>query len=98
MSDIEIHGTCPSALAGVKDAFAANFAAGEEIGARFTLCEDGEVVLDIWAGAADRAREKPFDDKTVTTLCLDDHGNATVVGVSASLKSSWRHEPNWGIS
>ena len=68
MSDIEIHGTCPSALAGVKDAFAANFASGEEIGARFTLCEDGEVVLDIWAGAADRAREQPFDDRTVTQV------------------------------
>ena len=68
MTTPDIHGTCPPAFAAVKDAFAANFAAGEEIGARFTLCEDGEVVLDIWAGAADRAREKPFDDRTVTQV------------------------------
>ena len=57
---VDISGTAPARLAAVTDAFAANFDAGLELGARFTLVEAGEVVLDIWAGHADRARTKPF--------------------------------------
>ncbi|MET0273958.1 MAG: serine hydrolase domain-containing protein [Phenylobacterium sp.] len=65
---VEIAGHAPARLAAVKDAFAANFAAGEELGARFTLVEAGEVVLDLWAGHADRKRTRAFDDRTLTTI------------------------------
>ncbi|MDB5463703.1 MAG: estA [Phenylobacterium sp.] len=65
---VEIAGYAPARFAAVKDAFAANFDAGEELGARFTLVEAGETVLDLWAGHADRARTKPFDDKTLTMV------------------------------
>src|SRR5258706_10517886 len=65
---VEIAGHAPTRFAAVKDAFAANFAAGEELGARFTLVEAGETVLDLWAGHADRARSKPFDDRTLTPI------------------------------
>ncbi|HEY2358508.1 MAG TPA: serine hydrolase domain-containing protein [Phenylobacterium sp.] len=64
----EIAGHAPARFAAVKDAFAANFAAGEELGARFTLVEAGETVLDLWAGHADRARTKPFDPRTLTPV------------------------------
>ena len=64
----EIAGHAPARFATVKDAFAANFAAGEELGARFTLVEAGETVLDLWAGHADRARTKPFDMRTLTPV------------------------------
>jgi CubicO group peptidase (beta-lactamase class C family) len=65
---VEISGTAPPRFARVKDAFAANFEAGLELGARFTLVEAGEVVLDIWAGFADRKRTKPFDARTLTPV------------------------------
>lgn len=65
---VEISGTAPPRFAAVKDAFAANFAAGEELGARFTLVEAGEVVLDLWAGHADRKLTKPFDDRTLAPV------------------------------
>lgn len=65
---VEIAGTAPPRLAAVKDAFAANFEAGLELGARFTLVEAGEVVLDLWAGYADRQRTRPFDDRTLTPI------------------------------
>ena len=65
---VEIAGSAPARFGAVKDAFAANFEAGEELGARFTLVEAGEVVLDLWAGWADRARSKPFDDRTLTPV------------------------------
>jgi CubicO group peptidase (beta-lactamase class C family) len=65
---VEIAGTAPPRFAAVKDAFAANFEAGLELGARFTLVEAGEVVLDIWAGYADRARTKPFGPDTLAPV------------------------------
>jgi CubicO group peptidase (beta-lactamase class C family) len=65
---VEIAGLAPARFAAVKDAFAANFEAGQELGARFTLVEAGEVVLDLWAGFADRARSKPFDDTTLAPI------------------------------
>jgi CubicO group peptidase (beta-lactamase class C family) len=65
---VEIAGLAPIRFDAVKDAFAANFAAGEELGARFTLVEAGEIVLDIWAGHADRGKTLPFDDKTLTPI------------------------------
>ncbi|HLZ84445.1 MAG TPA: serine hydrolase domain-containing protein [Caulobacteraceae bacterium] len=65
---VEISGLAPSRFAAVKDAFAANFDAGEELGARFALVEAGETVLDIWAGFADRGRTRPFDERTLTPI------------------------------
>ncbi len=65
---VEIAGLAPIRFDAVKDAFAANFAADEELGARFTLVEAGEIVLDIWAGHADRAKTRTFDDKTLTPI------------------------------
>jgi CubicO group peptidase (beta-lactamase class C family) len=65
---VEIAGYARADLAAVKDAFAANFEAGEELGARFTLVEAGEAVVDLWAGFADRARTRAFDEATLTPV------------------------------
>jgi CubicO group peptidase (beta-lactamase class C family) len=65
---VEVSGLAPARFARVKDAFAANFEAGQELGARFTLVEAGEVVVDLWAGFADRARSRPFDDTTLAPI------------------------------
>lgn len=65
---VEISGFAPPRFAQVKDAFAASLAAGEELGARFTLVEAGEVVLDLWAGWADRKRTAPWDDRTLAPI------------------------------
>lgn len=65
---IEIHGVCPPAFAAVREAFAANFAEGEELGARFSLALAGEIVVDLWAGTADRAGSRAFDENTLTPV------------------------------
>lgn len=64
----EIHGLCPERFSGVRAAFEDNFAAGQELGARFSLVERGELVVDLWAGFADRQRAKPFDERTLTPV------------------------------
>ena len=65
---VEVSGFAPARFSQVKDAFAASFAAGEELGARFTLVEAGEVVLDIWAGWADRKRTVAWDERTLAPV------------------------------
>lgn len=64
----EIHGHCEPRFAAVQDAFAANFEGGHELGARFALSVDGEIVVDLWAGWADRKLTRPFDDRTLTPV------------------------------
>lgn len=64
----EIHGTCPQEFDAVREAFAANFAEGKELGARFAACIDGEVVVDLWGGIADRRTGAAFDERTLTQL------------------------------
>ena len=64
----EVFGQAQPRFGAVKDAFAANFDAGEELGARFTLVEAGETVADLWAGFADRDRTRPFDARTLTPI------------------------------
>lgn len=68
MSAVEIHGPAQPRFAPVKDAMAANFAEGLELGCRFTLVEAGEVVVDLWAGEADRQRTRPFDATTLAPI------------------------------
>lgn len=65
---VEIGGFAPARFGAVKDAFAQNFAAGEELGARFTLVEAGEVVLDLFAGFADRRRTTAWDERTLAPV------------------------------
>ena len=64
----QIHGVCAERFAGVRAAFDANFESGQELGARFCLVQAGEVVVDLWAGFADRQRTRAFDDRTLTAV------------------------------
>ena len=64
----EIHGTCAPRFSGVRDAFAANFAAGREVGASFAATLHGEPVVDLWAGHADAARTRPWERDTIVNV------------------------------
>ena len=64
----QIHGLCPDRFAAVREVFTQNFASGQEVGARFALADRGEIVIDLFAGHADRARTRPFDQRTLTPI------------------------------
>jgi CubicO group peptidase (beta-lactamase class C family) len=64
----EITGLCPDRFARVRDAFATNFEDGGELGARFALAIDGEIVVDLMGGHADRKREIAFGPDILTPL------------------------------
>jgi CubicO group peptidase (beta-lactamase class C family) len=65
---LEIGGTCDPGFADVKHAFARNFEDGLEIGASFAATVDGEFVVDLWAGHADRARRRPWEQHTIVNV------------------------------
>ncbi|MBU1385420.1 MAG: beta-lactamase family protein [Alphaproteobacteria bacterium] len=73
MTDLpEIHGLCPPRFAAVKDAFAANFTEApeglDELAAAFSVCIEGETVIDLRAGWADTARTRPFEADTLVPV------------------------------
>ena len=65
---IEITGVCPDRFARVRDVFEANFQDGGELGARFAFAVDGQIVVDLMGGFADRKRTVAFGPDTLTAL------------------------------
>lgn len=68
MNEPEIRGLCPPGFAAVRETFAANFSGDEELGARFALAVEGEIVVDLMGGWADRDRTVPFSETTLTPI------------------------------
>lgn len=65
---IEIHGVCPPQFSEVERVFASHFERGLELGARFSLAIEGEIVVDLMGGWADRAQSRPFGPDTLTMV------------------------------
>ncbi|MGE6696232.1 serine hydrolase domain-containing protein [Hyphomonas sp. NPDC076900] len=68
MSQTEIQGHVEPRFAAVRDAFAQNFANGSENGAAFCMTLEGKRVVDIWAGFADEAQTKPWQQDTLVNV------------------------------
>nr|AEM45122.1 hypothetical protein [uncultured organism] len=64
----EIHGTIAPGFEPVRDAFAANFSAGLEVGASFAATVDGKPVVDIWAGSRNSAGSAPWEQDTIACV------------------------------
>jgi CubicO group peptidase (beta-lactamase class C family) len=52
----------------VREAFAANFDAGREVGATFAATLEGEPIVDLWAGHADRATTRAWERDTIVNV------------------------------
>jgi len=65
---VEINGFCDARFLPLRDAFAANFADGLEIGASVALTHRGEVVVDLWAGYLDAERTRPWQKDTIVLV------------------------------
>ncbi len=76
----EIHGTCDTRFAGVRDAFYENFTARGDVGATVAVYLDDRPVVDLWGGYLDAERTRPWPKdgivnvwslgKAMTALCL----------------------------
>lgn len=77
---IKINGHVAPGFEGVRDVFTAQFESGAEIGASFAVFRDGDYLVDLWAGHADKAKTKAWmrdtlpnvwsTTKAVTALCF----------------------------
>ena len=68
MTETEILGTCAAGYEPVREAFAENFALRDEIGASVAVVAHGEPVVNLWAGWADPARTRPWQEDTLTNV------------------------------
>jgi CubicO group peptidase (beta-lactamase class C family) len=67
-AEAEIHGHCDPRFQRTKEAFAKNFAVENEVGASFCAVVDGEVVVDLWGGHADGARNRPWQRDSLANV------------------------------
>jgi CubicO group peptidase (beta-lactamase class C family) len=75
---ISIEGNCVPRFSRVREAFAANFSQFGEVGAAFSVVQDGEVVVDIWAGSADKVGRRPWRGETLTNVWSTTKGVAAI--------------------
>ena len=68
MSTVSVHGECAGRFAAARDAFAANFETGCEVGASFAATVNGELVVDLWGGHSDAARSRPWQRDTIVNV------------------------------
>ncbi|MHA2407734.1 MAG: serine hydrolase domain-containing protein, partial [Candidatus Ranarchaeia archaeon] len=66
--DFEINGFCDERFSAVKEAFAKNFEVDGDIGASFAVTLNGEFVVDLWGGYADKARMRPWKKDTIVNV------------------------------
>ena len=55
-----VHGYVAQGFESVRDVFARNLASGEELGATFSVIQDGETIIDLYGGVRDEARTEPL--------------------------------------
>ncbi|WP_439635896.1 serine hydrolase domain-containing protein [Oceanicaulis sp.] len=65
---IDIQGHLAPGFEPVAEAFEQNFTDREELGAAFTLIRNGEVLVDIHAGHADRKASRPWTEQTIAPV------------------------------
>jgi CubicO group peptidase (beta-lactamase class C family) len=59
-SGVNVDGSCAPGFERVRDAFEQNFIEREEIGAAVAVWVDGDLVVNLWGGSADGARQRPW--------------------------------------
>jgi len=63
-----VHGFAHDRFAEAREAFEANFANNEELGASFCATVEGETVVDLWGGFADEAKTRPWERDTLVNV------------------------------
>lgn len=63
-----VHGYCDERFNHVRNLFEKRIASGEELGASLCVNIDGENVIDLWGGYADRAKAQPWNQHTLVVV------------------------------
>lgn len=68
MSQVQSQGKVDPRFEAVRAAFESNFETGRENGACFCMTLEGQPVVDIWAGHADEAKTRPWQEDTIVNV------------------------------
>ena len=68
VDQLTINGKCDEKFAQVRDAFAANFESGKEVGASFSATVEGETVVDLWGGYTDARTASLWERDTIANV------------------------------
>jgi CubicO group peptidase (beta-lactamase class C family) len=63
-----VNGFTRDGLAAVRDVFDANLAGGADVGASFCATIEGETVVDLWGGFADKAETRHWEKDTIVNV------------------------------
>ncbi|MPZ97901.1 MAG: serine hydrolase [Dehalococcoidia bacterium] len=96
---LEIYGHCDGRFEAVRDVFASHFEQGLEVGASVAVMLEGRLVVDLWAGHADTAGERPWardtivrvfsTTKGVVALCMHMLADRGLVDLDAPVARYW---------
>src|SRR5262245_13267476 len=67
-SGVEVHGSCEPAFGRLRQALAEIIDGGAEVGAALAVQVHKRPVIDLWAGHADAARTRPWQQDTIVNL------------------------------
>ena len=94
-----IHGQCDPRFAAVRETFAEGFRSRDEVGAAVAVTLDGKPVVDLWAGHADQARTRPWQQDTIvniysctkamTALCAHQLAERGALDLDAPVATYW---------
>jgi len=93
-----INGNCDETFSVVRDAFEANFDAGEELGASVAVTQHGKNVVDLWAGSRNVGGEPWQEDtivnvysttKTMASICMLMLADRNLIDFGAPVATYW---------
>src|SRR5689334_24659586 len=95
----DVHGWTAHGFDAVRDAFAANFANGSEVGAAFSAYHRGQKVADLWGGVADQESGRAWEEDTMilvfsttkgmTAMCANQLAQEGKLDVKAPVVEYW---------
>jgi CubicO group peptidase (beta-lactamase class C family) len=77
-ASVEIHGSCDADFELVRELFAENFRDQGEVGAGVAVHVAGRLVVDLWAGLADRAGRQAWTERTLVNVYSSTKGIAAL--------------------
>src|SRR5438552_12483007 len=96
---VAIQGVCDPRFRRVKDAFAQNFSDYGEVGAAVAVMVGGRLVVDLWAGHADAALSRPWQQDTIvnvfsttkgmTAICAHRLAEQGLLDIDAPVATYW---------
>jgi CubicO group peptidase (beta-lactamase class C family) len=94
-----VQGTCDPRFAEVGEEFERNFAERGEVGGSVCVTVDGETVVDLWGGVADRETGRPWEQDTIgvvwsctkgiTALCAHALASRGELDLDAPVSKYW---------